>query len=380
MSAIRPVPRVLQIFGSLSASDPQARRAVRLANAFGPRLRHTFISSEDDRGALHGLDRKVQIEVANAFPQISGLPTPGRLQAIARSMVDYNLVLTHGRAGTMAALAHTTFSDLHALPPLIHHEDGSDETTKDRKGLRSKWSRRVGLGKAVGLVVPTDYMEAVALVDWQQPLGRVKLIRDGVAPGTAKATARSKGLPRLLKRQGEHWIGCFTGFGPDESLTPLVDAMALLDDDWHLVLIGEGSGRATVAERVTAGRIDHRVHILPAATRAEALSAFDILAVVQNREPLPVLVIEAMMAGLPVCGFESGEVADALSGENADLIRPRSDAEGFKQSLLRLSDDPSFRKAVGAANRARAEAERGETAMIASYRRLYASAMKVDLS
>lgn len=122
------VPRVLHILGSLAAGDPQAERCVRLLNAFGGRLRHALHAADGDYGALAGVERGVPVERREAFPRLRGLPLPGRLQAIARAMTDFHLVLTYGRAGAGAALAHTAFSQVHALPPLIHHEDGSDQT------------------------------------------------------------------------------------------------------------------------------------------------------------------------------------------------------------------------------------------------------------
>ncbi|RYY36402.1 MAG: glycosyltransferase family 1 protein, partial [Sphingomonadales bacterium] len=167
-SAPAGTPRVLHIHGSLARGNPQAERCVRLVEAFGGRLRHTMAAADGDFGACDGLTRGISCERRESFPPLSGLPTPGRLQRIARTMVDYHLVLTYGRAGIGAALAHTSFNQVYPLPPLIHHEDGSDESPSDRRGLWSKWLRRLGLGKSSGVVVPTEHMEAVALVDWQQ--------------------------------------------------------------------------------------------------------------------------------------------------------------------------------------------------------------------
>lgn len=375
---MQSVPRVLQIFASLSADDPQARRAMQIASAFGGALRHSFVSSGEDRSALELMGRNVRAEVVADFPTVGGLPMPGRLQAIARAMVDYNLVLTHGRGGAMAALAHTSFSELHALPPLIHHEDGSDETPRDRKGLRSRWSRRVGLGKAAGLVVPTDYMEAVALVDWQQPLGRVKLIRDGTNLEPLKNGGKVRGLPRLVKRAGEGWIGYFARSAASDDDLAIVDALGDVDENWHLVIVGEGAARASLAQRATAKDLDHRVHFVPEAPRKDALGAFDILALASGREPLPMEAIDAMAAGLPVCGFENGELAESLSTGNAELIAGPGQVARFVGTLVRLTQDEVLRRSLGKANRVRAEAERGEAAMVASYRRLYTSAMKLD--
>lgn len=364
-------PRVLHVLGSLGITDPQAQRCVRLIAAFGGRLRHSLVAGDGDFGALVGLPRGIEVERRADFPALRGLPLPGRLQRMARAMVDYHLVLTYGRAGVVAALAHTLFGEVHALSPLIHHEDGSDETPAQRRGLRSTWLRRVGLGKAAGLVVPSETMEEAALVRWQQPLGRVKPIPDGVDLARFARQPKPDAVPRLLKRSGERWIGCLTRFQSIEDPAALIGLLPRIEESWHLVLVGDGPPRAEAEAAATRLTIDHRVHFvreLP--DRAAAMALFDIVAVPPGEcEPVPLPVVEAMAAGKPVAGLGPAEAAAVLSPDNA--------APG-NSDLERLSADAYLRCSIGAANRERAQAERGEAAMIAAYRRLYASAMERD--
>lgn len=362
------VPRVLHVLGSLAAGDPQAERCVRLIAAFGGRLRHGMVAGDGDFGALASVPKGITVERRTNFPALGGLPLPGRLQRMARAMVDYHLVLTYGRAGAVAALAHTMFSEVHALPPLIQHEDGSDESPAQRRSLRSAWLRRVGLGRAAGVVVPSETMEAAALDLWHQPLGRVKPIPDGVDLKRFTGKARPDAIPRLLKRPGERWIGCFSCFARGEDPAAVIELLPKIDDAWHLVLVGDGPARAEAEATATRLALDHRVHFvreLP--DRAAAMALFDILAPPPSRsEPVPLTVIEALAAGKPVAGLDPLEASAVLSPDNA--------APG-NGDLERLAADDYLRSTLGAANRERAYAGRAEAAMIATYRRLYASAM-----
>lgn len=370
MSGKPGAPRVLHIHASLAAGDPQAERCVRIIASFGGRLRHTLVAADGDFGALAGIPKGVSVERLTSFPALAGLPLPGRLQRIARAMVDFHLVLTYGRGGIGAALAHTAFGEFYALPPLIHHEDGSDETPAQRRGLWSKWLRRLGLGKAAGLVVPSETMEAAALVDWHQPIGRVKMIPDGVDLKRFTREPQPDAIARLLKRPGEFWIGCFARHDGSERLGELVAALGELEETWHLVIVGDGPRRSQVEAERTRLALDHRVHFVSdVRDHAAAFGLFDILAAPGGTEPLPLSVIEAMAAGKPVVGLDPVEAAAALSPDNA---------AGDNDDLGRLAGDDYLRRALGAANRERARAERTEAAMLASYRRLYASALKRD--
>lgn len=380
MSARPGAPRVLHVHGSLAADDAAAQRDLRLINAFGTRLRHSFVAA--DGGAAAALDRLgagIASEQAEDFPALGGWPSPARLQRIARAMAGYDLVLSHDRGAIDAALAHTMFSQVHALPPLIHHEDGSDETVRQRRGLRSRWSRRIGLGRAAGLVVPTEVMEGTALVDWQQPLGRVKLIRDGVDLKRLAAKVRPDAIPRLLKRRGELWLACFARFAGEKQLELVLDALARVAPGVHLVLSGTGPERERIEAEIARRGLYDRVHILPSLSDPALLIALaDMLVVAGGREPLPRPILLAMGAGKPVAGFEQGEIAVSLSLDNRDYIVAPGDGAGLAMGLERLAADAFLRQRIGAANRERAEAERDETVMIAAYRRLYASAMQRD--
>lgn len=379
MSGLPGSPRVLHVFGRFAADDPQAIRAVRIANAFGGRLRHSVVSASGDAGAMALFEKGVPVEWVERFAPLSGLPTPGRYQKIARAMVDCHLVLTYGRGALDAALAHTMFSEMLSLPPLIHHEDGSDETARGRDGTRSKWGRRIGLGKAAGLVVPTEVMEAAALVAWQQPLGRVKLIRDGADLARFASAPPRDALPRLTKRAGERWIACLAGSGEEAGIAALVACLPRTDEAWHLVLAAPPAELATAGAQAAALGLEHRLHRLADRARGDTLTMLaDLCVVAGGSEPLPLRALDAMAAGKPLAGFETGELAGSLAQDNASLIAAPGDVAGLAEAVERLAGDDFLRRRIGAANRERALAERDGAAMVAAYRRLYASAMQRD--
>lgn len=387
MSARPGAPRVLHIHGSLAEGDPAAQRSVRLINAFGGRLAHRIVAADGPAGdsgadALARLDRGIRVERVADFPRLDGIAGPGRLERMARAMAGHDLVLTYGRGGVVAALAHTMFSQLHSLPPLIHHEDGADETPRERRGLRSTWLRRIGLGKAAGLVVPGEVMEEAALVHWQQPMGRVKLIRDGVDLKSLTRKPKADAIPRLLKRPDENWLACIAPSAARVDIAgmrAIVAALGETGEAWQLVIHGDPSVRAALESEISRLRLDNRVHYLRAPVDPAVLIALaDVLVVPGGPDPLPREALLAMGAGKPVAGFETGDLAHALAPDNADAIVARGDAAALSAAIVRLTGDDWLRKRIGQTNRDRAAEQRDAAAMIAAYRRLYASAMRID--
>ena len=370
------VPHVLHLHSTFAPGGKELR-TVELINAFGAKLCHTVISAEPAQlGAAQRIARGIKVSIQPDFPSLKGLPLPGRLQRIAKAMKRFDLVCTYNWGAMDAVMAHTLFKDFHGLPPLIHHEDGFDESELKRLKKRRTWYRRLALGKASGLVVPSERLEEIALVDWQQPLGRVKRIPNGIDT-KAFAMRPKNDVLRLVKRPGEYWVGSLAGLRTIKNLPRLVRAFANLPQDWHLVILGEGPERGAIEAEADRLQVNHRVH-LPGAVGDPAciVGLFDIFALSSDSEQFPLSVAEAMAAGLPVAAPAVGDIALMVSEPNQAFIVPTDDERALHKSLSLLAADKSLRKTLGEANRVRARAEYDRERMIATYRRLYSSAMK----
>ena len=372
-------PRILHLHSTFDAGGKELRCA-RLINAFGPKVHHSIVSAVDGAyGASSAIARGANVSYPKDFPSLQGRPTPGRLQTIAKRMAAHSLVLTYNWGAMDAVMAHTLFKDALGLPPLIHHEDGfgEDEATK-RKWLRT-WFRRIALGKSNGLVVPSETLEGIALEEWQQPIGRVKRIANGIDTKAFGKTPRKDALRGVVKHDGEFWVGTLAGLRAVKNLPALVRAFAGLPEPWQLVIVGEGPQEQAIRAEAERLDISHRVH-LPgfAPDPARYVGLFDIFALSSDSEQFPISVVEAMAAGLPVAAPAVGDIADMVSTRNAPFIAPRGQPEALSQALASLASDAALREEVGAANRERARAEYDEKQMIASYRRLYSSAMGRD--
>jgi glycosyltransferase involved in cell wall biosynthesis len=95
----------------------------------------------------------------------------------------------------------------------------------------------------------------------------------------------------------------------------------------------------------------------------------DLLAVSSDTEQMPLVVLEAMDAALPVASFDVGDVRSMLSPENRPFVVGHSTL-ALTAAIARLVEDPQLRRTVGAANRARATEVFGADSMIRAHRRL----------
>ncbi|MEM9501807.1 MAG: glycosyltransferase [Pseudomonadota bacterium] len=368
-------PRILHCHSTFSAGGKELR-AVQLMNAFGAALHHTVISGAPEAmGARVHIDRRLKVAFPTDFPSLKGLPSPGRLVAIAQAMKAYDLLLTYNWGAMDVVMAHTVFADAFNLPPLIHHEDGFNEDEVDELKPRRNWYRRIALGKTRRLVVPSRVLERIAYSAWKQPQSRVLRIPNGIDTKAFAKKPRPAGL-RVVKRDGERWVGTLAGLRPVKQLPILVDACAGLPENWHLVILGDGPEKDAIRDAAEKCEISHRVH-LPGAVSdpASVIGLFDIFALSSQSEQFPLSVVEAMAASLPVVAPDVGDIRNMVSEANRPFIAAHKDAVAIGAMLNELVQDASLRRSVGKANEIKASENFDECAMIESYRELYSDAL-----
>lgn len=367
--AANRVSRMLHIHSSFDPGGNELR-CVRLINAFGGAAFNALVSGEpDQRGAASLIEPMVAWA---KFPRLKGKPWPWRLKAMAAAMQGYDLICTYNWGAMDAVLAHTLFADVYRLPPLVHHEDGFNEDEAQRRKPGRNFYRRIALGRASALVVPSHTLERIALDEWEQPRTRVRRIPNGIRTRAYARKPRPDVLPGLVKHKGEMWVGTLAGLRKVKNLTALVRAFAFLDDKWQLVIAGEGPERAAIQAEAERLGIEDRVH-LPGfvSDPANVAGLFDVFALSSASEQFPISLVEAMAAGLPVAAPSVGDVAAMVAAENRPFIVAAGDERGLRRALTALADDPALRRTIGEANRARARKSYDEAAMIERYKALY---------
>ncbi len=213
-------------------------------------------------------------------------------------MRGYDLLLSYNWGAMDAVLAHTLYVEAFGLAPLIHHEDGFNEDEARRLKAWRNWYRRIALGRSAALVVPSRRLERIAREVWHQPESRIHRIANGIPTAAYAKKPKLDGLPSLIKRKGELWLGTLAGLRAVKDLPALVRAFAALPTEWQLVILGEGPERAAIESEAQRLGLEHRVH-LPGfvADPARVAGLFDIFALSSKSEQFPISLVEAMAAG-----------------------------------------------------------------------------------
>jgi glycosyltransferase involved in cell wall biosynthesis len=142
--------------------------------------------------------------------------------------------------------------------------------------------------------------------------------------------------------------------------------------DARLVLIGEGPERDSIREVVRRHGLEAHVRFLGLRKDvARLLSAADLFLLTSISEGIPLTVIEAMAAGLPVVSTGVGGLPEVVEEGRTGLLAPSGDHDALARTICRLAGDPALREQMGRLGRQRAEAHFSEPRMHTRYGQLY---------
>lgn len=156
--------------------------------------------------------------------------------------------------------------------------------------------------------------------------------------------------PPHFARPNVFTIGYAGRLVEEKGLESLVTAVAQLQGDWRLVLIGSGPRKEKLEMQAQQLGIADRVEFIGSVSSLKMPSYFsglDVLVLPSLtssfwKEQFGRVLTEAMAAGVPVVGSSSGEIPHVI-GE-AGLIFPEGDATALAANLQKLMDDSILRQ------------------------------------
>lgn len=146
----------------------------------------------------------------------------------------------------------------------------------------------------------------------------------------------------------------------------------------RLVIVGYGDLRESLDQQASQLGIAHRVHFTGQLERARAaayLAAADVFALpivsAQGADGLPNTLLEAMGAARPIVASRVAGVPDVIEDGRHGLVVPDRDPVALATAIVRLLDNRTLARQMGAAARQRIENELTWEHTVARFERVY---------
>jgi glycosyltransferase involved in cell wall biosynthesis len=260
-------------------------------------------------------------------------------------------------------------------PPIIFTEHGRHYPDYPR--TKRMLLNRLALQPRDRVVAVGPSVKRALVVNEGIPASRIEVIFNGIDTEqyTPSPTVRA-----IMRKE--------LGYGPDEYLVLMVARLDPIKDHrtairacvqaashvpgLRLVLIGDGPERESIETFIREQRLEHLVRLL--GTRDDVprlLTAADTLLLTSVSEGVPLTLIEAMAAGVPVVSTNVGSIADIVLHGTSGLLAPARDHATLAEHLIQLGCAKDLRTKFGQAGRAQAVTDFSEARMMEQYCKLF---------
>jgi glycosyltransferase involved in cell wall biosynthesis len=318
---------------------------------------------------LSALDPALDVVVAGqtaAVVERVAATRPGASPVVVRpAVLEHVRLLRRRRPHLLHVNLRTPYSCSHALVAgvvtrgvgtlAVEHLPLSSRSRRAR--LVKRWtSRRLGAHVAV-----SDATARAVEQDAGLPAGSIRTIRNGVPDlGLVSRPSPPAGAIAVVARLDRQ-----------KGIDVLLDALAEVPDA-SAVIVGDGPERGALVAQAAALGLSGRVTFLGWRDDVRAqLESVDVLVLPSRYEGLPLVVLEAMLAGVPVVATEVGGLRECIEPERTGVLVPPGDPRALAAALRRLLGDADRRERLAAAAREEAVRRFTAKAMADAYERLY---------
>ncbi len=263
---------------------------------------------------------------------------------------------------------------------LIHAEHGRDAT--DPKGENSKYLR---LRRWMAPLIDRYVAVAPDLQSWLVDRARIRrskvvYIANGIDAAAFNVTPAASTTRRLLgdfAPPGTVLVGHVARLDKVKDQAGLISAFKLLRDatghpDCRLIIAGEGPQRSELERQIAELELVGTVRLLGnRGDVPELLTECDVFALSSIAEGMPVTILEAMAARLPVVATDVGSVALVVEAGITGTLVPAGDPHALAEALRAYAVDATLRRQHGDAGCARVAAQFSLSAMVTAYVTLY---------
>jgi len=161
-----------------------------------------------------------------------------------------------------------------------------------------------------------------------------------------------------------------------QDLIPVMSELKGMNVPIQFVIAGDGPEMPDLLKRRAEAGLEREIKTLGNVTNIpEYLKAADFFLMPSLWEGLPLALLEAMAAGLPVVGYAIDGLTDVIEEGQTGYLVPFGDRTAMAQRILGLAQDPDLRLSLGSKGRDVAKERFNLQRVVDDIERLYCSVL-----
>jgi len=287
-----------------------------------------------ERGALA---EKLRSERIDVFP------------LTARGDMDLTGVFGLRRAmGRMQPdLIHLHTARAHAIGRLAlagHHRPGVIVSRQVAFPAKGGLFGRLKYAHGVDRYIAVSQAAAASVRDAGVDASRITVIPCGIDPGVF-AVPRDRGglMEELAIPEGSKLVGFAGALEEGKGPSDLLEAVAGLPRDVHVLLTGQGGLRARLEHRSNEADLAGRVHLLGwRQDFPRFLRSLDAFCLPSRQEGFPNAILDALAAEVPVITTRVGGIPELVDSGRNGLLLEAGNPVALRAALMRVLGDPEL--------------------------------------
>jgi glycosyltransferase involved in cell wall biosynthesis len=259
-------------------------------------------------------------------------------------------------------------------PLVVHTEHGKHYTVR----RRTRWLGWLAGRYAARFFCVSDDIAAEVRKHRIVPAEKVHVVYNGInaerfrGRGGAEGVRQTLGIPPGVPVLGT--IGRLTEVKRQDLLIHAFSQVRRHVPDAHLVLVGDGPLRTDLDQLVARLGLEGAVHFAGYQADPERyLSVMDAFVLTSRSEGMPLVILEAWAAGVPVVASAVGGVPAMIDPGRTGLLFPSGDEAALTAALVRILTDQPARRRLSEEGEREVTARYDTRRMAEDYQRHYAA-------
>jgi len=298
------------------------------------------------------------------FFQIQRLIKQGRFDVVCTSCSIAGLM---GRIAAARANVPTRIHVLHVYASRPYQNKAKQAIYRwIERGLDRITTRYIAVSEAAKMYgVNTGIMSA----------DKVDVVFNAVEP-TSSSRRSGEEMRRVLGlEEHKRVVGTLGRYEYQKGIRYLLEAAPAVlarQPDTQFLIVGEGPLRPQLEAQAKSLKIDHAVRFTGWRDDVpDVLRVMDLFCLASLWETFGLVLVEAMLAGLPVVATRVDAVPEVVADEETGVLVPPRDAPALAEAILRLIEDGAEASRMGTAGLERATRLFSMDAMVAGYERVF---------